>query len=115
MIVDLVFPPCLPACPLGYRLLRLGGPDPRSTRDVRRAVLLVSSVKTLPVAVTVLGKLAPVLGEGVVGVAVVPCVLAHLGQIVWDSLMVSGMKQRDEEAAAAAAAAQAGGEHHKQE
>lgn len=85
------------------RLLRLGGPDPTTARDVRRAVLLVSSVKTLPVAVTVLGKLAPVLGEAAVGVAVVPCVLAHLGQIVWDSLMVSRMKQQDEASAAAAA------------
>lgn len=82
-----------------------------AARDVRRAVLLVSSVKTLPVAVTVLGKLAPVLGEAAVGVAVVPCVLAHLGQIIWDSLMVSHMKQRDE---AEAAAAKAGGSSKQQ-
>lgn len=52
-------------------------------------MLLVSSVKTLPVAVTVCSKLGPVLGEAVVGVAVVPCVLAHLGQIMFDSVMVS--------------------------
>jgi sodium/bile acid cotransporter 7 len=70
------------------RLLRLGG-DGSTARDVRRAVLLVSSVKTLPVAVTVCSKLAPVLGDAMVGTAVVPCVLAHLGQIVFDSIMVS--------------------------
>lgn len=90
----------MPAC--CPRLFKLGGPDPQSARDVRRAVLLVSSVKTLPVAVTVLGKLAPVLGEATVGIAVVPCVLAHLGQIIWDSLMVSHIKQADDRAAAAA-------------
>lgn len=56
---------------------------------MRRAVLLVSSVKTLPVAVTVCGKLGPVLGEAMVGTAVVPCVLAHLAQIIFDSIMVS--------------------------
>lgn len=68
-------------------------------------MLLVSSVKTLPVAVTALGKLTPVLGEAAVGIAVVPCVLAHLGQIIWDSLMVSNMKAADDRAAAAAVAA----------
>jgi sodium/bile acid cotransporter 7 len=69
-------------------LLQLGG-DGSPARDVRRAVLLVSSVKTLPVAVTVCSKLAPVLGDAMVGIAVVPCVLAHLGQIIFDSIMVS--------------------------
>jgi sodium/bile acid cotransporter 7 len=78
------------------RLLRIGGDDPIAARDVRRAVVLVSSVKTLPVAVTVLGKLSPLLGEAAVGLAVVPCVFAHLGQIVWDSLMVSKWKAADE-------------------
>eukprot|EP00775_Hariotina_reticulata_P005264 gene5264-5499_t len=78
------------------RVLRLGGDDPKAARDVQRAVVLVSSVKTLPVAVTVLGKLSPVLGEAAVGLAVVPCVFAHLGQIVWDSLMVSKWKAADE-------------------
>jgi hypothetical protein len=29
------------------------------------------------------------LGDAMVGTAVVPCVLAHLGQIVFDSIMVS--------------------------
>lgn len=96
---------CPARCP---RLFKLGGPDPQPARDVRRAVLLVSSVKTLPVAVTVLGKLAPVLGEAAVGIAVVPCVLAHLGQIIWDSLMVSHIKQADDRAAAAAGGSSGG-------
>jgi hypothetical protein len=86
--------------PTTTRLLRLGGADPLAARDVRRAVLLVSSVKTLPVAVTVLGGLAGLLGEATVGAAVVPCVLAHLGQILWDSLMVARMVDGDARQAA---------------
>jgi hypothetical protein len=77
------------------RVLRIGGPDPVAARNVRRAVLLVASVKTLPIAVTVLGKLSGVVGEAAVGIAVVPCVLAHLGQIMWDSAMVSALAARD--------------------
>lgn len=79
--------------------MRLGG-DGNAARDVRRAVLLVSSVKTLPVAVTVCSKLAPVLGDAMVGIAVVPCVLAHLAQIVFDSVMVSRWMAADKAAAA---------------
>lgn len=80
------------------RLLRLGG-EGAAGRDVRRAVLLVSSVKTLPVAVTVCSKLAPVLGDAMVGTAVVPCVLAHLAQIIFDSIMVSRWMAADKLAA----------------
>lgn len=83
---------------LSCRLLRLGG-EGAAGRDVRRAVLLVSSVKTLPVAVTVCSKLAPVLGDAMVGTAVVPCVLAHLAQIIFDSIMVSRWMAADKLAA----------------
>jgi sodium/bile acid cotransporter 7 len=86
------------AATLLCRLLRLGG-DGAAARDVRRAVLLVSSVKTLPVAVTVCSKLAPVLGDAMVGTAVVPCVLAHLAQIIFDSIMVSRWMAADKAAA----------------
>ena len=87
-----------PACG-PRRLLRLGGPDPAASLAIRRAGVLVASVKTLPVAVTVLSKLGPVIGEGLVGVAVIPCVLAHLGQILVDSVMVSQWLRTDAKAA----------------
>lgn len=70
------------------KLLRLGGPG-IAGRDVQRAILLVCSVKTLPVAVTVCSQLVPAVGDAVVGIAVVACVIAHLGQILFDSLLVS--------------------------
>jgi sodium/bile acid cotransporter 7 len=76
------------------RLFQIGGSDPVTATPVRRALILTASVKTLPVAVTVLSKLGPLLG-GMVGVAVVPCVLAHLSQIIIDSVMVSRWKSRD--------------------
>lgn len=71
-----------------HRLLVLGGKNPADAEGIQQAVVLTTSVKTLPVAVTVLSKLGPVLGDAV-GVAVVPCVLAHLGQTLMDSILVS--------------------------
>jgi sodium/bile acid cotransporter 7 len=85
------------------QLLRLGGPDSSAEAvNVRRAVVLVTSQKTLPVAVAVLGKLAAVLGDGV-GLAVVPCVLSHLVQIVADSVLVAHWLKRDQQQLKAAA------------
>ena len=55
---------------------------------VKRACILVGSQKTLPIAVTVLNGLAPQIG-GAVGLAVIPCVVSHLAQIVLDSFLVS--------------------------
>lgn len=52
-------------------------------------MIISGSVKTLPVAVTVLTKLGPVLGEAVVGIAMLPVVLYQLTQIVFESVMVS--------------------------
>lgn len=84
------------------KVLQLGGPDGSAdATKIRRAVVLVASQKTLPVAVTVLGKLAAVLGDGV-GLAVVPCVLCHLGQIVADSMLVAHWSKQDRLKAAAA-------------
>lgn len=54
----------------------------------RRAVILVGSQKTLPIAVTVLGQMANVL-PGPVGIAVIPCVVSHLSQILIDSFLVT--------------------------
>ena len=66
----------------------------RSNREVvgvRRAVVLVASQKTLVMAVAVLSGL----GVGGGGLVVVPCVLAHLGQVVVDSALVSYWQQQD--------------------
>lgn len=60
-----------------------------------RAVVLVTSSKTLPIAVTVLSQLSVMLGSGI-GLAVVPCVVAHLTQIIWDSLLVSSWVRKDQ-------------------
>ena len=61
---------------------------------IRRACVLVSSQKTLPIAVTVLNGLAPQIG-GAVGLAVIPCVVSHLVQIVMDSMLVSLWLKQD--------------------
>ena len=59
-----------------------------SGTGIKRACILVGSQKTLPIAVTVLNGLAPQIG-GAVGLAVIPCVVSHLAQIVMDSVLVS--------------------------
>lgn len=61
---------------------------------IRRACVLVGSQKTLPIAVTVLNGLAPQIG-GSVGLAVIPCVVSHLVQIVMDSMLVSRWLKQD--------------------
>ncbi len=61
---------------------------------IRRACILVGSQKTLPIAVTVLNGLAPQIG-GAVGLAVIPCVVSHLVQIVMDSMLVSLWLKQD--------------------
>ena len=55
---------------------------------------LGGSQKTLPSAVTVLGQLAAVL-PGPMGIAVIPCVVSHLSQILMDSLLVSWWLKQD--------------------
>lgn len=56
--------------------------------------MLVGSQKTLPIAVTVLGQMGSVL-PGPVGIAVVPCVVSHLTQILIDSVLVSFWLRQD--------------------
>lgn len=68
---------------------------------MRRAVVLTTSVKTLPVAVTVLMGLAPSMGPAA-GAAVVPAMMAHLGQIVISSLVVARWQGQERRAAKAA-------------
>ncbi|KAL4858529.1 putative sodium/metabolite cotransporter [Chlorella vulgaris] len=78
---------------LATRLVRFD-PDPAQHIAIRKAVVLCSSQKTLPVAVAVLTQLSGVLGAGV-GFAVIPCVLAHLIQTVFDSAVVSRWNARE--------------------
>ncbi|DBA85369.1 TPA: hypothetical protein ACH3X2_006048 [Trebouxia sp. C0005] len=75
--------------------LQLGRTADNAGTGIRRACILVGSQKTLPIAVTVLTGLAPQIG-GAVGLAVIPCVVSHLVQIVIDSMLVSQwLKQQD--------------------
>ena len=71
------------------RALALGGQegDP-GVRGIRQAVVLCGSQKTLPIAVTVLQQLGPALGPAA-GLAVVPCIACHIGQILVDSVLVA--------------------------
>ena len=61
---------------------------------IRRACVLVGSQKTLPIAVTVLNGLAPQIKTSI-GLAVIPCVVSHLVQIVMDSMLVSQWLKQD--------------------
>ncbi|XP_027104767.1 probable sodium/metabolite cotransporter BASS4, chloroplastic isoform X1 [Coffea arabica] len=56
------------------------------------ALLLVASQKTLPVMVAVIEQLGGAFGES--GLLVLPCVAAHLNQIVFDSFLVSFWLQK---------------------
>jgi sodium/bile acid cotransporter 7 len=58
----------------------------------RKAVIILASQKTLPVAVTVISFLdGESLGGRVldVGIVVIPCILCHLCQLLIDGLFVS--------------------------
>lgn len=61
---------------------------------IRKAVVLSSTMKTLPVAVAVLTQLSGVLGASV-GFAVIPCILAHLIQTIFASAVVSRWNARE--------------------
>lgn len=73
---------------------------------IRKAVILATAQKTLPIAVGVLNHLAASLGPAT-GFAVIPAVMAHLLQTLIDSWLVARWNHR-EAAAAAGAAAQGG-------
>ena len=68
--------------------------DAAQNTAIRKAVVLCSSQKTLPVAVAVLTQLADVVGVGV-AFAVIACILAHLLQTVFDSALVSRWNARE--------------------
>ncbi|XP_073144051.1 probable sodium/metabolite cotransporter BASS4, chloroplastic isoform X2 [Henckelia pumila] len=58
------------------------------------ALLLVASQKTLPVMVAVVEQLGGSLGES--GLLVLPCVAAHLNQIIIDSFLVGLWKEKED-------------------
>lgn len=62
--------------------------DPGEDVAVRKAVILCTSEKTLPVAVAVVSQLSSIMGAAA-GFATIACVLAHLVQIIIDSAVVS--------------------------
>ncbi|PQQ21971.1 putative sodium/metabolite cotransporter BASS4 chloroplastic [Prunus yedoensis var. nudiflora] len=64
-----------------------------SKKENANAVLLVASQKTLPVMVAVVEQLGGALGES--GLLVVPCVAAHLNQIIIDSFLVNFWLRKD--------------------
>ncbi|KAG7561056.1 putative sodium bile acid cotransporter [Arabidopsis thaliana x Arabidopsis arenosa] len=59
----------------------------KNSKENTTAVLLVSSQKTLPVMVAVVEQLGGAFGE--TGLLVLPCVAAHLNQIMIDSVLVN--------------------------
>ncbi|XP_076926729.1 putative sodium/metabolite cotransporter BASS4, chloroplastic [Bidens hawaiensis] len=66
------------------------------------ALLLVASQKTLPVLVAVVDQLGGVFGES--GLLVLPCVAAHLNQIIMDSFFVSFWNKKEQSVSNAKAA-----------
>lgn len=70
---------------------KLGGGEGKSREQVlglRRALLLCTSQKTLPIAIAIIANLANTVGDAV-GVAAIACVISHLLQIIMDSFLVS--------------------------
>ncbi|KAL6634491.1 hypothetical protein ACP70R_027162 [Stipagrostis hirtigluma subsp. patula] len=62
-------------------------------KEYARAVILVASQKTLPVLIAVVEQLGGALGES--GFLVIPCIAAHINQIIIDSIIVNWWRQRD--------------------
>eukprot|EP00873_Tetraselmis_striata_P040831 jgi/Tetstr1/461095/TSEL_006238.t1 len=61
---------------------------------MQRAVVLVGSQKTLPVAVTVINSMTVWLGPAA-ALAVIPCIICHIMQIVVDSFLVGHWLRQD--------------------
>ncbi|KAL9225040.1 hypothetical protein vseg_001012 [Gypsophila vaccaria] len=66
------------------------------------ALLLVASQKTLPVTVAVVDQLGGAMGAS--GLLVLPCVAAHLNQIIFDSFLVNSLLRQNQSAHLAKAA-----------
>lgn len=79
----------------GLSLISGGTKSPFAKKENVSALLLVASQKTLPVMVAVVDQLGNALGEP--GLLVLPCVAAHLNQIIIDSFLVSVWKPMEGE------------------
>ncbi|CAN6562183.1 unnamed protein product [Malus baccata var. baccata] len=77
----------------GVSALSGGSRSVFSKKENATAVLLVASQKTLPVMVAVVEQLGGALGES--GLLVLPCVAAHLNQIIMDSFLVNFWLRKD--------------------
>ncbi|XP_074289221.1 putative sodium/metabolite cotransporter BASS4, chloroplastic [Silene latifolia] len=71
-----------------------GGNSVFGKKENSRALMLVCSQRSLLIATTVVEQLGGVLGES--GLLVLPCVAAHVNQIIVDSLLVNFWIQKDE-------------------
>eukprot|EP00210_Caulerpa_lentillifera_P009411 g8972.t1 len=69
--------------------LQLGGSQPQEAMAIRRAVVLMSSQKTMTIGLTVLNQLTLFLGSEMIGIACIPCVFVHFGQTIIDSVLAS--------------------------
>ncbi|KAJ4831742.1 putative sodium/metabolite cotransporter bass4, chloroplastic [Turnera subulata] len=70
-----------------------GGNQSLSKKENTVAYVLVASQKTLPIMVVVVEKLGGLFGES--GLLVLPCVAAHLIQIIMDSFLVNFWFRKD--------------------
>lgn len=73
-------------------------------KTISRAVILAANQKTLPLSIAVLWQLKDAIGPGV-GLATLPCMLAHFTQVLLDSLIIDRWQAADDEQGAIAAAA----------
>ncbi|XP_077241254.1 sodium Bile acid symporter family [Tasmannia lanceolata] len=62
-------------------------------KENARALIIVASQKTLPVMVAVVEQLGGALGES--GLLILPCVAAHINQIIMDSFLVNFWLRKD--------------------
>ena len=82
--------------------MRVAFPLPARSLARAQAVVVNCSQKTLNTAVSVIAFLPAALGDR--GLITVPCIIAHLAQIVMDGFLVARWKHVTDEAAAAAKA-----------
>ena len=80
--------------------MRVAFPLPARSLARAQAVVVNCSQKTLNTAVSVIAFLPAALGDR--GLITVPCIIAHLAQIVMDGFLVARWKHVTDEAAAAA-------------
>lgn len=67
--------------------------DPHQQKSNAWAIILTASQKTVPVAIAVIGSLGGSMGES--GLLVLPCLITHITQIIFDSFLVGLWIQGD--------------------